>query len=58
MTAQEKAAEIWQAMDENEKTGVRFGMFPYRKMMEVEKEGFNGRELSVALMSQAGGMRA
>jgi len=61
MTAiQEKAAQMWQAMDQNEKAGVRFGLFPFKRMFEAEKEGFDCRDLSIALMKQAqndGGMR-
>lgn len=61
MSDQEKAQEIWNAMDENERTGVRFGMFPLEKMQAAEKEGYNGKDLCVALMDvakQNGGMRA
>jgi len=56
-----KAAEVWQEMTKNEKTGVRFGMFPHEKMKAAEAEGFNGHKLVCALMDQAqadGGMRA
>lgn len=56
-----KAAAMWAAMDENEKTGCRFGMFPAGKMQAAESEGFNGHALCVALMdcaSRNGGMRA
>ena len=56
-----KAKLLWHDMDENERTGVRFGMFPFGKMQEAEREGFNGRELCLALMDCAkadGGMRA
>lgn len=48
-------------MDKNEQTGVRFGMFPAGKMQEAEAEGYNGKDLAVALMDCAtndGGMRA
>jgi hypothetical protein len=61
MTTQEKAAEMWTSFDRNQKAGVRFGMFPFDKMTEAEKQGYDGRELSIALMNQAkqdGGMRA
>ncbi len=57
----EKARQMWLAFDKNEKTAVRFGMFPAGPMREAEKEGFTGRELTVALMKEAendGGMRA
>lgn len=56
-----KAADIWAAMDRNERHGVRFGLFPALKMNEAEREGFNGRLLCIALMNCAekdGGMRA
>lgn len=56
-----KATEIWAAMDDNEKAGVRFGLFPFGRMMEAEKAGFTGRLLCIALMDKAkadGGMRA
>jgi PRTRC genetic system protein C len=56
-----KAIEMWKAMDKNEQAGVRFGMFPYQKMMDAKKAGFEERKLCVALMQCAkdnGGMRA
>lgn len=56
-----KAREIWNGMDKNERTGVRFGMFPFGKMTAAEKEGFDGHLLAVVLMDCAkadGGMRA
>lgn len=56
-----KAKELWDGMDANEQAGVRFGLFPYAKMIQAEKEGYNGRQLTVALMEHAsanGGMRA
>jgi hypothetical protein len=59
--AEKKATEIWAIMDSNQKTGVRFGMFPAEIMREAEKQGIDGRELSIALMDCAkknGGMKA
>lgn len=56
-----KAAEMWAAFTKNEKTAVRFGMFPAGPMQAADKEGFDGRLLSVALMDCAtadGGMKA
>jgi hypothetical protein len=56
-----KAKLIWRDMDKNEQTGVRFGLFPAGKMQDAEREGYDGRELAVALMDCAkedGGMRA
>lgn len=61
MDYEAKAAQIWQGMNDNEKTGVRFGLFPADKMRPAEAEGFYGRKLVLALMDQAkadGGMRA
>jgi len=61
LSTKEKAQEIWGGMDENERTGVRFGMFPLGKMETAEKEGYNGKDLCVALMDvakQNEGMRA
>jgi hypothetical protein len=56
-----KAERMWAAFDRNQRTGVRFGMFPAAEMQAAEREGYNGRLLSVALMDCAaadGGMRA
>lgn len=56
---EKKAQALWDSMDENEKAGVRFGLFPFEKMTSAEQEGYIGRELAVALMSCAkrnGGM--
>ena len=61
LTAGEKAAEIWQAMEDHEKATVRIGMFPLEIMRDAEAEGYNGRALAVSLMNCAnadGGMRA
>jgi hypothetical protein len=65
----QKAQAVWDAMDKNERAGVRFGMFPAGPMRKAEAElkaaGCEtrdaGRLLSVALMNIAsanGGMRA
>lgn len=56
-----QAAIMWHDFDINEKTGVRFGMFPHAKMQQAAAEGFDGKKLCVALMEIAnrdGGMRA
>ena len=56
-----KAALMWEAFSENERAGVRFGMFPAGKMHEAEREGFATHPLVCALMDCAkrdGGMRA
>lgn len=58
--AKAKAAQLWQDMDANEKTAVRFGMFPANRMRDAEKEGFDCHEIVCALMdcaSNDGGMR-
>ena len=55
------AALTWRDMDNNEKHGVRFGLFPMKRMAEAEKCGWSPRDLAVALMDEAkkdGGMRA
>jgi len=54
------AKDIWQSMNEDEKTGVRFGLFPAAKMKLFEQWGFTARDSAVALMDCAktdGGMR-
>ena len=56
-----KAATIWKAMDKSQMACVRIGMFPAEIMQAAEKEGFNGKDLCVALMDCAkadSGMRA
>jgi hypothetical protein len=60
-TIQAKAMTMWQKFTENEKTGVRFGMFPANKILEIETEGFEFKDICAALMRCAendGGMRA
>jgi len=57
----EKAREMWQAFSDNEKTGVRFGMFPAGPMKEAEEEGYDSHGLVICLMQVAtedGGMRS
>lgn len=54
-----KAQEIWDKMDDNQRHGVRFGLFPAEVMMAAEAEGY--KRLSIELMevaSKNGGMRA
>ncbi len=56
-----KAGAIWLQLNESEKTGIRFGLFPLKFMKEAEIEGYKGKELCVALMEVAekkGGMIA
>jgi hypothetical protein len=53
------ARQLWDGMDENQRTGVRFGLFP-AEIMQAHQE-IDGHELAVALMDVAtanGGMRA
>lgn len=60
-TYQAKASQIWLKMDKNQRTGIRFGLFPAEVMREAEAEGYQGKELCVALMEVAknnGGMIA
>ena len=60
-TTQTYAQALWESMDDNQKAGVRIGLFPYEKMSAAEKAGFNGKDLCVALMNcakQDGGMIA
>lgn len=60
-TYQKKAQEIWADMDQNQRTGVRVGLFPAEIMREAEAESYQGKELCVALMDVAknnGGMIA
>ena len=60
-STQAKAKQLWESMDDNEKTGVRFGLFPANRMRFLEDEGFNLHEMVCALMDCAkkdGGMRA
>jgi hypothetical protein len=59
--AEAKAREIWKAMTDSERHGVRFGLFPHEKMEAATREGFDGKLLATALMDCAekdGGMRA
>jgi hypothetical protein len=37
VTVEAKVAEVWVKMDKNQRSGVRFGMFPAEVMKEVEK---------------------
>jgi hypothetical protein len=56
-----KAEQMWAEFNDNEKAGVRFGMFPAKPMQAADAEGFDGRLLASALMdvaSKNGGMRA
>ena len=60
-TIQKKSQEIWDGWDKNQQTLVRFGMFNHTEMEAAEAEGYNGKDLAVALMdiaSKNGGMIA
>ena len=48
-----KAAQLWAAFDDNERSGVSIGVFPFEKMTEAETTGMGSRELAVALMRVA-----
>ena len=57
----DKARAMWAAFTDNERHGVRFGMFPGPAITAAENEGFDHHALCVALMdvaSERGGMRA
>ena len=56
-----KAEVIWDVMNDSERAGVRIGMFPLHLMTEAEDEGYDSKELCVAIMNVAeakGGMMA
>jgi len=48
-TIEKQATEIWATFDDNEKFGVKFGLFPANKMPK-ESNVNDGRLLAVALM--------
>ncbi len=48
-----KAHAMWETFDDNDKAGVRFGMFPFAKMQAAENDGYDGHKLCVALMAVA-----
>ena len=61
ISVDEKARDLWAKMDKNQRTGVRFGLFPADVIKDAEKEGFNCHALTIALMEctkKDGGMRA
>ena len=45
--------QMWTEMDENEKVGVRFGLFPAERMSQAEKDGYDTHKISIALMNYA-----
>ena len=61
LSCHQKAQKLWAEFTDNEKTGCRFGLFPGVKMKAAIEEGYDVRELSLALMACAakdGGMKA
>lgn len=61
LTCRQKAERMWAEFAASEKATVRFGIFPADKMKAADDEGYDGRELAIALMDQAsrdGGVRA
>ncbi len=57
--AAQAATELWDGFDENERAGVKLGMFPAKKMLDPAYRHVEGRLLAVALMDCAkadGGM--
>lgn len=56
-----KAREIWSKLTDSAKHGIRFGLFPAVVMGNASAEGYDSRELSIALMEYTkanGGMLA
>ena len=49
----EKAELLWDAMDNTERAGMVYGMFPTNKMLLVEKQGFDCYSVYLALMDCA-----
>ncbi len=48
-----KAELIWRNLTDNDKAGVKFGLFPMAVMNAAEGEGYEGQRLCVALMDIA-----
>lgn len=48
---EKQAREVWKTFDDNERFGVKFGLFPADKMPDLK--GDEGREFAVALMNLA-----
>jgi len=48
-----KADSLWDAMDNAERAGIMFGMFPTNKMRLVEEQGFDCYSVYLALMDCA-----
>lgn len=48
---QVKGKELWDSFNTSERTGVKFGMFPFDKMKPAEDAGYPTRELCTAIMN-------
>jgi len=48
-----RARLLWNDMNDNERFGCRFGLFPTKLMTEAESEGYDGRLLVHELMHKA-----
>jgi len=58
LTHARRAYAIWQEMSEDERNSVCFGIYPSDRMVRSEAQGFDRRELCVALMNIAKSERA
>jgi hypothetical protein len=48
-----RARAIWEEMSQDERNGVRFGIFPFDRMTGSEREGFDQHELCLTLFALA-----
>jgi len=48
-----KAESLWGVMDNKERAGIKYGMFPTNKMALVEEQGFDCYSVYLALMDCA-----
>ncbi len=48
-----KAESLWAVMDDKERAGMVYGMFPTNQMLLVEEEGFDCYSVYLALMDCA-----
>ena len=53
MDSKAKAQMIWGQMNQSQRTGVRIGLFPADVIKAAEGEGYNEKDLCVALMDCA-----
>ena len=61
LLVRQEAEQTWPTLTENQKTAIRFGLFPVEVMKEAEGRGHDEHALGIALMDVAarnGGMRA